>query len=35
MPIYQTAHYQVQSESVPGVVAAIDEFVTSSWSPAW
>ena len=27
MPIYQTAHYQVQANAVPAVVAAIEEFV--------
>jgi quinol monooxygenase YgiN len=27
MPIYQTAHYQVRSDAVPAVVAAIEEFV--------
>jgi len=28
MPIYQTAHYQVQADAVSAVVAAIEEFVT-------
>ena len=27
MPIYQTAHYQVEADSVPRVKAAIEEFV--------
>jgi len=28
MPIYQTAHYRVREDAVPGVVHAIEEFVS-------